>query len=794
MPCVFLPPVLWLSRSSAVPAGLVRGLVLLVGLGTLASLGHAPATAAPPAGLAESGVATVPADAAFFFSSLRLKEQFDTIVGSNAFAAIRELPAVKRAFDSWEEQREMPGSPVSMALTFLELPENEQALELLTDMVSTDTFVYGEPSCVAFVNLLRKLSQAQQAGQMLEEGGALDVEEIEMIEEEDFEARVAPLRIIPASRQVELGLEMPLGTSQSEALLEALVDNLDLMVVPEVVWGFKTTKKDAGNFQVKRLEVLARMLVEMNPDLTGALTRKKLPGGEVVTFTLNGGLVPWDDIAADLADELGGSDSLDKVLDRVRDLKVVVAVGMIGDWVILSIGNSIDHLEKLVLPGDREKALVATRSFKPLLEHGNEPLTAIWYFSEPLVEALSAKPEDLDPMIMAVTAAIDADDEMTEEAAAEAEAWLTRSRAEYAAWLPKPAPSMSYSFMVKEGYEGYAWDWAGNKLLDSSSRLDLLSHAGGSPAAVAVSRWNSNPTRLASVAGLIADGWELVLSSTESKMDDDDREKFDAVKENVFPLITRLGEIMTAKFSAALADGQVGFILDGKTKIKKPQATLPASAEPLPILEPAIVLPLADRKLFVEGLNDLFALGDDLVAALRKVDADAVPAGYEIPAPEKEKVEGGSVWSFAIPDAGLDEQIKPSIAVGDKAAVFSLVPSQGARLLIPSKLETGAKLSAFKEPLATAAALDVPALIDTIEPWIVYVTRYGAVQQEEGFVDSETELSGSNETDQVTEALEHVRVVLEAARCLKEAVAETAERDGATVTHWRNLIRDMPKR
>ena len=206
------------------------------------------------------------------------------------------------------------------------------------------------------------------------------------------------------------------------------------------------------------------------------------------------------------------------------------------------------------------------------------------------------------------------------------------------------------------------------------------------------------------------------------------------------------------------------------------------------------MLPLADRKLFVEGLNDLFTLGDDLVAALRKVDADAVPAGYEIPAPEKEKVEGGSVWSFAIPDAGLDEQIKPSIAVGDKAAVFSLVPSQGARLLIPSKLETGAKLSAFKEPLATAAALDVPALIDTIEPWIVYVTRYGAVQQEEGFVDSETELSGSNETDQVTEALEHVRVVLEAARCLKEAVAETAERDGATVTHWRNLIRDMPKR
>jgi len=214
----------------------------------------------------------------------------------------------------------------------------------------------------------------------------------------------------------------------------------------------------------------------------------------------------------------------------------------------------------------------------------------------------------------------------------------------------------------------------------------------------------------------------------------------------------------------------------------------------LPLLEPAIVMPLANRQLFLEGLNDLFALGDELVEALRAVDEAAVPAGYRIPEPDKTKVEGGSVWSFAIPDAGLDEQLKPAIAVGDAAVAFTLVPGQAARLLPDRKLETAAELSAFTEPLAGAAAVDFPALVDAVEPWIVYFTRYGCVLQQEGVVDPDAELSADDETEQASEALEHVEVVLKAARCLKAAVAETAIRDGATVTRWRNIIRDMPKR
>jgi hypothetical protein len=41
--------------------------------------------------------------------------------------------------------------------------------------------------------------------------------------------------------------------------------------------------------------------------------------------------------------------------------------------------------------------------------------------------------------------------------------------------------------------------------------------------------------------------------------------------------------------------------------------------------------------------------------------------------------------------------------------------------------------------------------------------------------------------------LQQVKVVLEALRSIRVAVAETSVKPDATVTHWRNVIRDMPR-
>lgn len=743
---------------------------------------------------AGGGVAIIPQDAAFVSATLRLREQWERIATSNAFAALKKLPAVQRALDQLEEQKVQPGSPLSMLATFMELPENQQALEVLEDMVSTDTFVYGEPSCVQFVELVRKIQRAQQAANILQmaRGGSdldFDVEALEAIDgdEDDGDGAAAPRGV--RVRPVQFAEAPPDSDLASRLVLQTLADNTDLIVIPDLVWGFQTTKLPAAESQLKRIEVLIKLFTQANPELAKSLERRKVGGGEVVTFTVDGSTLPWEDMTREAAEGLDG-EALDKVLDRLRELDLVISLGIVGDRVIFSIGDSADHLDKLA-PAGGTPGLVATKPFEPLVADKGRRLTAVSYLSEPLTKALAPSAADIEQLAeLADTIAAEA--ELAEGAAEEARAGLERVAAGYKKRLPVPGPWMAYSFMSEQGYEGYAWDWSKNLPYDGSKRLDLLEHTGGAPLGAVVFRVRNDPAQFDDIVAWGDMAWRFLAKYVFPKADDDARGKVSLVEKHLGPIMEKLVGTVRTKLLPSLADGQIGLVLDAKSRTKRLQEELPQAGDPLPLAEPAIVLGLDDPKLFREGMSDLFALGDELVDAVREVDPDSLPADYRIRDPEKAKVEAGTVWSWALEKSGLDEQIKPALAVGEDVAVLSLVPKQASRLLADAKLETGSQLSTFDEPLAAAATLDVAGIVDVIQPWIVYAARYGCVQQREGDVDRGTVLTKDVENEQATDALAQVSVVCEALKSLRVAVAEAAVKGDATVTHWRNVIRDLP--
>ena len=770
--------------------------LLLVGL--VSAICSLPVTRADDTG---GGVALIPPDAAFVSATLRLREQWERLVKSNAFAALKKLPAVQRALDQIEEQKLQPGSPLSMLATFMELPENQQALDLLEDMVSTDTFLYGEPSCVTFIELVQKVQRAQQAANILQmaRGGAefdltIDLENLDVLEEEDDDdgddddddeaasrrgVRVQPVQLVRAAPD-ELAARL---------VLQTLADNTDLIVIPDLVWGFKTTKLAAAESQLKRIEVLIKLFTQANPDLAKSLERRAIAGGEVVTFTIDGDTLPWDDLTRDATEGMDG-EALDKVLDRLRALDLVISLGVIDDHVVFSIGDSADHLEKLARAAGKP-GLVATKPFAPLVADKGKRLTAVSYLSEPLTQVLAPSAADIEQLAeLADTIAAEA--EWPEGAAAEAREALERFAAGYKKRLPLPGPWMAYSFMAEQGYEGYAWDWSRNLPYDGSKRLDLLAHTGGAPLGAMVFRVKNDPQQFEDIVAWGGAAWRFFTKYLLVKADDDGREKASLVEKHLGPLVGKLVGTVRNKLLPALADGQIGLVLDAKSRTKRLQAELPQAADPLPIAEPAIVLGLDDPKLFREGLSDLFALTDELVDAVREIDPDSVPADYRIKDPEKAKVESGTIWSWAIDKSGLDEQVRPTVGVGEHVAVLSLVPKQASRLLADSKLETGSQLSTFEEPLLGAAALDVAGLVDAIQPWVVYLTRFGCAQQREGQVDKDTVLTKDVENEQAADALAQVAVVCEALKSLRVAVAEAAVEGDATVIHWRNVIRDLP--
>ena len=773
------------------PSFRLLAIALLVGLvpGMLA----ARASRADETG---GGVAVIPQDAAFVSATLRLREQWERFSKSNAFAALKKLPAVQRALDQIEEQKVQPGSPLSMFATFMELPENQQALELLDDMISTDTFVYGEPSCVKFVELFQKVQRAQQAANimLMARGGEFDFDvdfDFEAIDEDDEDqdgdgaaglpgqARIQPVQMVRTAPD-ELASRM---------VLQTLADNVELIVVPDLVWGFKTTKLPAAESQLKRIEVLIKLVTQANPDLAKSLARRKVAGGEVVTFTIDGATLPWDDLTREATEGMDG-EALDKVLDRLRSLDIVISLGMIGDRVVLSIGDSADHLDKLAASGGKP-GLVTTKPFGPLVADKDKRLTGVSYMSEALAKVLAPSAADIEQLAeLADTIAAEAD--LPEGAAAEARAGLEKMAAGYKKRLPIPGPWMAYSFLADQGYEGYAWDWTQNRPFDGSQRLDLLEHTGGAPLGAVVFRVKNDPQQFEDLVSWGGMAWNFFTKYVLAKADDEDRERVELVEKQLGPLAAKVVATLRTKILPALADGQIGLVLDAKSRTKRIQAGLPEAAEPLPLTEPAIVLGLDDPKLFREGLSDMFAFGDELVDAVREIDPDSVPADYRIKDPEKTKVEAGAIWSWALDSTGLDDQIRPAIGVGEHVAVLSMVPKQATRLLADAKLETGSQLSKFEEPLAGAATLDAAGIVDAIQPWIVYLARLGCVQQREGRIDRETVLTKDVENEQATDALAQVAVVCDVLKCLRVAVAEAAVKGDATVTHWRNVIRDLP--
>ncbi len=699
------------------------------------------------------GIGLIPDDAAFVSSTLRGREQYDRIVESNAFASLKELKSVAKALDEFAKQQTQPGNPMAIAMMMMQMPDNQEAIDLLKDMVATDTFVFGSSSWVTVSKLVKTIQSAQRAGSFATLTEGTDLE----IESDDF----GPNMIVA----------------------KALAAHTDQIVIPDLVWGFKTTKIDAAKNQLDRIEVFAKSMAQAQPMLADAVARQKIGNGDFITVTIKPDpnlikLAISNVMSTDMEEEL------DTVLKRINELQFVVALGVVKDHVVLSIGGGTEHLQAMGTTGG---SLLDTEPLKVVRDAADKPLTSIWYRSKKLAKAWETSPEDIAEAKELVTLVAKAN-ELSAEATADAEKLVEDLLNGYASRMPTAGPWVAYSYLTDTGYAGEEWNWAKNLPWDGSKPL-AFDHFGGDPFAAVAVRAKTDPEQFESLVTWISSLRKFITDNIGSSADEDVQKNFETFEEKIVPLGEELTQTIREKFIPALKSGQFGFVLDSKASTTRIQKTLPTSSKPLPLVAPAIVLSLDDDVLFREGLSDVFALSDKLLSVIREIDDDAIPSEYRIPDPEEQDTPGGSVWNFALPESGLDEQIQLSVGVGKEAAVFSLVPDQAKRLLksTPLTLEGDVSMN-----LAAAAILDWVAFANVLEPWVNYVIRCGGVMQDKGSLDPDSTIGPDSETEEVTDALDQLTTIFDVVRCLKSATAKTVIEGDATVTRWQNRIEDLP--
>jgi hypothetical protein len=729
-------------------SGSFLALVLIGGL--VAGPAEVRAARAVDGNKSDSSLKWIPADAAFYSAMLRNGEQLDAVLKSRAWAKFKSVPFVQEAWqkikDEWSEDGKLKD-----LYKFYQKPENRELVALLGDMTSQEVFVYGSESWAGFAELGQTVYGSMFMGPLW-------------------------LRVKgQAGDRTQQQL-------QAISILQALNQNRKLIRIPDLVIGFKVSKKERAKNQLHRLGKLLNDLAEKDPQLKERIKREKLAGNTFLTLRLDGKMIPWDKVPiADFENEAG---EYDKLITRLKNLTLTLSVGLREDFVLVSLGETNAHLTNL----GKGKLLVERPEFKPLTKFADKRIASISYVSQKIASQMAMKEKDvqgLGDMVKGLLEKLD----VTDKQRAQMQKDIEELAKDLKPYFPKPGAKMAFTYLNGRGYEGYSYDWGKYPEADASKPLTLLNHAGGSPLLVAVAREKSQPAQYQLLVKWVKVANRYFEEFAVPKMDEDTREKYQKFAKGFHPLMKKADEVTRNLMIPALADGQVSFVLDSKLTSKQWIDKLPATDKPLPIVEPALVVGVSDADKLRKGFAEYRKIGNDILALIHSLDTDKIPE-LKIPRPKKSKGEKGDLYSYPLPEKwGLDKRIVPSAGISDKVLSLAISKEHAERLLAdtPLKVKTGPLAKADK-PLSAATYFNFARTIDTIHPWVEMATR--TIAPKAMRLDPDDPATAGV----VGGILDQIRTVFEVLKVCHRYSSSTYLEDGVWVTHHETVIRDLPQK
>ncbi len=574
-----------------------RLVVLFGGLALFALL--APAVRAADSDKNNNSLKIIPADAAYYSSSLRLKEQFDAVAKSRAWAKLWAMPSVQMGWKMLEAEYQR--GKLAQLRAFFEAEENWELLGLLADAGSHEIFVYGGDSWHGFVGLLQEVVGAVQFGPVLAQfsGNANGRDQQEL---------------------------------QARAVLLALVAHPDLLKVPDLVIGAKLTDTKRAEKQLKRLEALIELAAANVPELKGRFKRVAVNDGSFLTVTFDGALVPW--AALPLRNLEDKPDEFAPLLRKLKTMTLTFSIGIQQDYLMLSVGAGTDHLAKI---GGRGPMLAARPELKPLAKFADRKLTSIGYVSKKLMSQFIGS-QDYDG-IVEMAKLILPKANLPEEQEKRILKDLGDLAKELKGNVVEVGAIVDFSFLSERGYESYDINYTKNPILDGSKPLTLLDHVGGAPILATVGRSKVSGKSYAAFAKWVKVFYGHADEIARAKLDGDDKDGYVKLTDKLVPLFRKLDETTGKLFLPALADGQLAFVIDAKWSSKHWLKALPPTEKALPFLEIGIVLGVSDAEKLQKAMTNYREAVNDMIGVLQSLRGvpEAIAGFQPIPPPESVK-------------------------------------------------------------------------------------------------------------------------------------------------------------
>ena len=722
----------------------------------LASLCSGILYAAEPAEQLAGSLKFVPATASAYSAALRNRETFEAIAKSKAWKKLREMPIVQKAWDALQSEPEFTEA-LDQIKEFFADEQNKELLALLGEMVGDEVFFYSDEQWPKVASLAMQIQTAMNYGPMFAQITGNDPQ-----------------------------------LAQVRAVLDSLDAHRDQLKMPHTVIGFKVRDKQRAEAQLKRLETLASAGAAMVPELQGRVQTKKIGDTSYLSLALDGGMIPWDEIPiGDFEDNPG---QYSKLVAKLKAMKFVVGIGLREDYILLSIGESLEPMAKF---GQGPK-LVERPEFKQLIPFLKQRVNGIGYASQEFRTALERGSDQIAFFKTELTKLLETA-QLPDATKKRIQTDLDGLAADLNKGLPAMGAELMVSFNTARGIEGFMYDWSERPVVDSAKPLTLLQHVGGAPLAFSVSRHKPTTAGYETLVKWVKVGHTYFEDFALPIFGNEERASYEKFMKFFSPLLGRIDQTTRTKLFPALADGQFAFVLDAHIASKQWIKALPPTNEALPMFEPALVGGVSDEELLTKAMTEYRDALNDFFSSFNLEDNPL--ALVRVPDPEMKELATGTVYSYNYLElAGLDKQITPNAGLSKDVAVLSISPKQTDHILTATPLAIPGLLEDAKRPLAGASYFNCAGTVDALAPWIDLGVR--ALCQEPGFLNLFGMVADegvrprikplADDPAEVKEVLDQVHTILDVIKVVRSYASVTYHENGVWVTHHETVIQDVP--